>query len=59
MTINQAIVDLNINEFTHIVVYVDRVPIGGGSPGSVGSRFGNRVIIKTMVEDCILKFYVV
>ena len=59
MTINQAIVDLNINEFTHIVVYLDRVPIGGGSPGSVGARFGNRVIIETMVEDCVLKFHVV
>lgn len=59
MTISEAIECLNINEFTHIVVYLDRVPIGGGSPGSVRARFGTRVIIKTMVEDCVLKFHVV
>lgn len=59
MTISEAIESLNINEFTHIVVYLDRVPIGGGSPGIIRFRFGTRVIKKTMVEDCVLKFHVV
>lgn len=60
VTIKWVLVSMNLCDYTHVVVQTkDKMPVGGGSVGSVIRRFGDKEIFESYItQDGILKLIV-
>lgn len=63
LTLSEVLCSLCLSEYVHVVVrHRDEKKeihyLGGGTPGSVIRRFGERVIWKSFIEERILVIFV-
>lgn len=61
-SVKWVLLSLNLCDYTHVCVREHKensfVPVGGGHPGQVIRRFGNRLVVDSYICDNILFLYV-
>ena len=59
MKVAEVLDGLQLNQWQHVVICTRKwLPLGGGYPTNIMSRFGNKEVLSTVIDDNIIKFLV-